>query len=183
MAGTRALAHCPWVDRNRDPPGRDPWPASVHRPRHGRGDRRDGRHWRRLHALSRRHAGRHQLARGQAPPDAGGRRGRGRRRQDPRADHGGGRRTHWLQRRGGAFGATTRYCCGHPGTGLGRTHRRQRRLPALRGRHRNRRPAGALGTGARRPECRHRPANDAGAGRPASARRGHQRRPRSRHRL
>jgi serine O-acetyltransferase len=46
--------------------------ACLHRPRHGRGGRRDGRDRRRLHHLPGRDAGRHLAHQGcQAPPDAG----------------------------------------------------------------------------------------------------------------
>ena len=73
---------------DRDPPGRQHRRRPVHRPRHGRRDRRDGRHRRRRHALPGRHARRHRLCHRQAPSD--GRRQRHHRvgRQAARADRG-----------------------------------------------------------------------------------------------
>ena len=72
----RWLAHWGrWLTGIEIHPGRDHRPARVHRPRHGGGDRRNGRDRRRLHALSRGHAGRDVLEQGQAPSDAGARRG------------------------------------------------------------------------------------------------------------
>ena len=69
---------------------RDDWRSLLHRSRHGRRDRRDGGDRRRLHALPRRDPGRRFLGQGQAPPDAGARRGGRRGRQDPGWGGGGG---------------------------------------------------------------------------------------------
>ncbi len=71
LAGALHVAFRALADRHRDPSGRDHRPPLVHRPRHGRGHRRDRRDRRRLHALSRRHPGRHLLEQGQAPSDPG----------------------------------------------------------------------------------------------------------------
>ena len=63
----------PHADRHRHPPGRDDRPPLLHRPRHRRGGRRDGRHRRRRQALPGRHAGRplggQERGRHEAPPD------------------------------------------------------------------------------------------------------------------
>ena len=54
---------------HRDPSGGADRRGPVHRPRHGRRDRRDGGDRRRRDALPGRHARRHGLRDGQAPPD------------------------------------------------------------------------------------------------------------------
>ena len=68
------LAARPVSHRHRDPPGRAHRATLLHRPRHGRRDRRDGGARRRRHALPRGHPrreGRHGAARREAAPDPG----------------------------------------------------------------------------------------------------------------
>jgi serine O-acetyltransferase len=74
-----ALAH-----RHRDPSRGNHRAPGLHRPRHGRGHRRDGGDRGRMHAVSRRHPGRHLLEQGQAPSDPAARCGDRRRRQGTR---------------------------------------------------------------------------------------------------
>ena len=95
-------------------PGAKIGDARVHRPRHGRRDRRDGRNRRRLHDLPGRHAGRHLAVQGrQAPPDAGPQRGGGRRRQGAGRLHRGRRRQDRQQCGGDQAGAGGRHRGGH----------------------------------------------------------------------
>ncbi len=116
-------------DRHRDPPRGPDRAGLLHRPRHGRGDRRDHRDRRGRHDLPGRHPRRHGQGRGQAPPDRARRRHRRHRR--PRARPGrargvlqGGRRRHRHQGRAPQL------------------HRRRQPRPAGRGR----RPARARAT-------------------------------------
>ena len=82
VAGPAALAAGPVAHRYRDPSRRDDRPPVLHRPRHGRGDRRDRRGRRRRDALPRRDAGRPVAARrASATPRSGQ---RDRRRRAPR---------------------------------------------------------------------------------------------------
>ena len=113
----RALARPlgPLAYRDRDPSGRDHRPQGVHRPRNGRRHRRDGGNRRRLHALSRRYAGRDVLEQGEAPSDAGPRRGHRGGRQDTGPDPGRRRRQDRVQcrrRSRRAVGSDRRW---HPG--------------------------------------------------------------------
>ena len=121
----RWLAHWGrWLTGIEIHPGRHDRAPGLHRPRHGHRHRRDRRDRRRLHALPRRHAGRHVLEQGQAPPDAGqGRRDR-RGRQDPRADFSGRWRQDRLKcrRRARRSGRSDRG--GHPGADRGRATKR-----------------------------------------------------------
>ena len=70
--------------RGGDPSRRATGPAAFHRPRHGRGDRRDGGGRRRRSAVPRSHARRQIDAARQTTPDAGRRRHRRGRRENPR---------------------------------------------------------------------------------------------------
>ena len=78
--GARAVAAAarrgrePAADGDRDPPRGAHRAGLLHRPRHGRRDRRDGRDRRRRDALPGRHARRHRLRVRQAPPDGRGQR-------------------------------------------------------------------------------------------------------------
>ena len=71
----------------------------LHRPRHGRRDRRDGRDRRRRDALPGRHARRHRLRDRQAPPDGAGQRDDRLGREAARADHDRPRREDRRQQR------------------------------------------------------------------------------------
>ena len=70
---SRSRRACAYLARtvtgHRDPPARDDRRRPVHRPRHGRRDRRDGRDRRRRDDLPGGHARRHRLRDRQAPPD------------------------------------------------------------------------------------------------------------------
>ena len=93
LAGPLHLAVLALAHRHRDPPGRADRRPGVHRPRHGRRHRRDGRDRRGLHHLPGRDAGRHLADQGrQAPSHAGPQRGRRRRRQGAGRLHGRRRR-------------------------------------------------------------------------------------------
>ncbi|MCK7461522.1 MAG: hypothetical protein MZU84_05405 [Sphingobacterium sp.] len=125
MAGALPVGHHPLADRDRDPSGRENRPALLHRSRHGRGDRRNRRDRRRLHALSGRHPGRYQLEQGQAPPDARRQRGDRRRRQGAGAVHGRRQRPHRFEFGGGQGSAGQRHGGRRAGPG-GRSRRRRR---------------------------------------------------------
>ena len=81
---------------------------------------------RRLHALSRRHAGRHLVEQGQAPSDARQRRGGRRGRQDSRPDHDRRRRQGRLQCGGGEGRAGGRDRGWHSGADPGRRNQTAR---------------------------------------------------------
>ena len=61
------------LDRHRDSSRGAHRPRLLHRPRHGRGDRRDGRDRRRRDAVPRGHAGRHESQQGKRHPTLGDR--------------------------------------------------------------------------------------------------------------
>jgi len=150
VAGALRLAHRPLRHRHRDPPRRHFRPARLHRPRHGRGDRRDGRDRRRLHHLPGRDAGRHLAGEGrQASSDARERRHRRRPRLRAGRLHGGCGRAGRLGRGGHQAGAGGR----HGGRQPGPHHPGHSRRAARGGRgqdgflrlrcHAGRRPGGA----------------------------------------
>ena len=74
-------------DRDRDPPGGADRRRAVHRPRHGRRDRRDGRGRRQRDDLPGRDARRHRLRHRQAPSDGAGQRDDRLRGEAARPDH------------------------------------------------------------------------------------------------
>ena len=102
--------------RHRDPSRRDDRPARLHRPRHGRRRRRDGRDRRRVHDLPGRDARRHVADQGrQAPPDARPRRDRRRQLAGAGRLHGRRRRARRLERGGRQAGAAGRHRGRQPG--------------------------------------------------------------------
>ena len=157
LDGALDLAPGALLHRHRDPSGRDGGPARLHRPRHGRGRRRDRGDRRRVHDLPGRHARRHVAHQGrQAPSDARPRRHRRRQLAGDRRLHGGRWRAHRFRRGRRQAGAGRR----DGGRQPGQRHPGRRRRDT-RG---DRREDGLLGL---RPDAGRRPgvAGDEGADR------------------
>ena len=100
VAASRDLDGHARAHRHRDPPLGTDRPGAVHRPWRRRGDRRDRGHRRRRDALPGRHARRHRLRHGQAPPDGSGQRDDRLRSKAARPDHDRARRQDRRQQRG-----------------------------------------------------------------------------------